>query len=149
MMEELRRFIMVDNHGAAVKVGDLEKSLQSLSVVKLHCNTLKQWCEGADELTFRSEEETADGRLPVDEYWHAICCQAMLEGVEGAEWETLFYNYAQLHKAVSLKKRGISKKAKALWSVRDAKAQIDRRTSVRQALWEAHMKNPEGAVEEA
>ena len=33
MMEGLRRFIMVDNHEAA-KIGDLEETMESLSVVK-------------------------------------------------------------------------------------------------------------------
>ena len=33
MMEELRRFITVDNH-EAVKMGDLKKNMESLSVMK-------------------------------------------------------------------------------------------------------------------
>ena len=53
------------------------------------------------------------------------------------------------------------KKAKALWSMRDAKAngeayndqsserQTESRASVGQALWEAHMRSPTAALEEA
>ena len=53
MMDELRRFIMVDNHEAD-KTGDLEKALESLSVVepKLIAEFPEAVVrEGADELT--------------------------------------------------------------------------------------------------
>ena len=80
--------------------------------------------EGADELTLRAEEgtlrtfslrprmwETVDGSpLLVDEDWHAIC-QAIL-----SEWET-----RRMHQAAKCKKSGENKKAKALWSLKDAK----------------------------
>ena len=39
----------------------------------------------------------------VDEEWHAIC-QAIFEGVEGAEWGTMCYKYQELHKAVQFEK---------------------------------------------
>ena len=63
--------------------------------------------------------------------------------------------------AVNLKKPGVNRKAKALWSMRDAKAngeahhdqscerQNESRASVRQALWEPHVKSPTDALEEA
>ena len=65
-----------------------------------------------------------------------------------------------MHKAVNLKKLGFTRKTKALWSMRDAKAngeayydqtneqQVEGRTSVRRALWDAHMKSPTAALEE-
>ena len=83
------------------------------------------------------------------------------EGVEGAEWENLYYQHVELHKAVNLEKPGISEKAKTLWSMRDSKThgeahndrgserQIESRTSVRRALRETHMKNPTAALVEA
>ena len=58
------------------------------------------------------------------------------------------------------KKRGVNKKARALWALRDAEEkgssenpggerQIESRTSVRRALWEVHMKSRTAALEEA
>ena len=93
---------MVDNH-EAVKVGDLEKTLQSLSVVELQFTADFPEAvvrEGADELTLRRGEEgtqrsftnttnAGDNRWwppLVDEDWHAIC-QAILKGIEGEEWK--------------------------------------------------------------
>ena len=90
--------------------------------------------EGADELTLRAEEEgtlpaffgtteVGDSRwrpLLVDVDWHAIC-QAIFCGVEGSGWETVYYNHKELHKAVKCKKSGENKKAKALWSLKEAK----------------------------
>ena len=49
----------------------------------------------------------------MDEDWHATC-QAKLEGVKGSEWETMCYNYKDMHKAVRCKTCGKNKKAKAL-----------------------------------
>ena len=58
-------------------------------------------------------------------------------------------------------KKGVNKKAKALWSIADPTAngeayydrnserQIESRTAGRQALWEAHMKSPTAALKEA
>ena len=96
-MEELRRFIPMNNH-EAVKLADLEKTLESLLVVKLQFTTefLEPVVrEGVDELTLRREREgmlrtfldTANAGL-VNEDWHAIC-QAIYKGFEEAEWENL------------------------------------------------------------
>ena len=63
-------------------------------------------------------------------------------------------------KRSTLKKPGVNKNAKAFWSMRDAKANgeaydhkserhIENRASMRQALWEAHMRRPTAASEEA
>ena len=59
MMDGLRSFIMVDNH-EEVKVGDLEKNMESRPVVRPKFTTdfLEAMVrEGADELTLRAEEE--------------------------------------------------------------------------------------------
>ena len=65
--------------------------------------------EGADELTLRADEEGAlrtpshrhheCGRQKMgghrsDEDWHVIC-QAIFQWVEGSEWETMYFKYAQ------------------------------------------------------
>ena len=59
------------------------------------------------------------------------------------EWENMYCKFVELHRAVNLEKLGVSKKARALWSMRDAKEnveahndlsserQIENRTSVR------------------
>ena len=57
----------------------------------------------------------------VDEERHAMC-QAIYYGVEGAEWDDMHHKYVEPHKAVNLKKSGVSKNAKTLWPMRDAKA---------------------------
>ena len=59
MMDELRRLVVVDNHDA-VQVGDLERTLESLSVVepKFTADILEAVVrEGKDELTLRRGEE--------------------------------------------------------------------------------------------
>ena len=64
--------------------------------------------EAADELALRADEEgalrtweTKDGShcLWMRTDWHAIC-QAINKGVEGAELETMYDKYAELHQAV-------------------------------------------------
>ena len=121
IMDALRSFIIVDNRGA-VKVGDLEKNMESRPVVKPKSTTgfLEAVCrEGADELTLRTGQEgmlrtlivTKDvedsrWRPPlVDEDWHAIC-QAIFQGTEGSEWETMYENDKELHQAVKCKTSG-------------------------------------------
>ena len=99
-MDGLRKCIAVDNH-EAVKVGDVEKNMESKEVVKPKFTTdFPEVREGADVLTLR-----ADGshRLWMRTDWHAIC-QAIYKGVEGAELETMYDKYAELHQAVKCKK---------------------------------------------
>ena len=48
-------------------------------------------------------------------------CQAIFQGVEGAEWETMYSDHKELHKAAKGKKSGDVKKAKALWSSKEAR----------------------------
>ena len=127
--------------------------------------------EGADELTLRREEgkvrtfidttNVCDNGwvLPlVDEDWHAVC-QAIHKDVE-EQREVVYHKYVEMHKAINLKKSSGSKKAIALWSMRDAKANgeayydrggehVENSSAVRQALWEAHVKSPTAALEEA
>ena len=57
----------------------------------------------------------------VDDDWHAIF-QAIYKDVEAQDWEVVFLKYVEMHEAINLKKSGGNKKAKALWSRRDAKA---------------------------
>ena len=54
-----------------------------------------------------------------NEDWHAIC-QAFFQGVEGSEWENMYHKYKELHQAVTCKKSGQNKEAKALWSLKEA-----------------------------
>ena len=86
--------------------------------------------EGADELTLRAEEEgmlrtfidttnVGDKRWKsphVDENWHATC-QAIFQGVEGSDWETMYYNW-KLPEAVKCKKSAENRKVMALWSLK-------------------------------
>ena len=128
-----QRVIMVDNP-AAVKVGDVEKNMDSRKVVKPKFTTEFPEAvvrEGAVELTLRADEEGAVrtfidttnvgdkkrwGSPLVDEDWHAIC-QAIYGGVEVAEWETTCCKYVQLHTAAKCKKSGEIKKAQTLRSL--------------------------------
>ena len=118
-------------------IGELEKNMESNKVVKPKFTTDFPEAvarEGADEPTLREHEEGAlrsfidttnvgNKRLwtpLVDEDWRAIC-QAIFQVVEGAEWETVYYKYEDLHKAVKCKKSVVNKKAQALWSLIAAK----------------------------
>ena len=47
-------------------------------------------------------------------------CQAIFQGVGGSEWETMYCKYVELHKAVKCKNSEENKKAKALWSLKEA-----------------------------
>ena len=48
-------------------------------------------------------------------------CQAIFQGVEGPEWEAVFYPYKNLHQAVKSKKAGHNKKANVPWAMQEAK----------------------------
>ena len=117
---------MVDIH----EVVDLYWNVDSKRVVKSNFTTdfpEAVVLEGADELTLRPEEEgtlrtcmdTTDvgysrwGPPLVDEDWHAIW-QAVFQGIDGSEWETMYYKYKELHQAVTRKTSSENKKAKAL-----------------------------------
>ena len=90
--------------------------------------------EGVDDPTPRAEEvvtlktcinvdhigEKGWGPPLVDADWHAFC-QAIYEGIEGSEWEGLYYHYRDMSKAAGSKKPSESQKAKALWAMKAAK----------------------------
>ena len=103
---------------------------------------------------------TADGdHQSLDEDWHIIC-QAIYKSVEGLEW-VMYYKYMEMHKNVNLRKPMINKKAGVLWALKNAKEngqdyhdqsserQIERRSLVRQASWEAHVISPTAALEDS
>ena len=120
LMDGLRKFIMVENH-EAVKVGELDKNVESRKVVKPKFTTDFPEAvvrEGADEQTLRADGEGALRTFIdttnvgdkkrwepplVDEDWHAVC-QAIFQGVEGSQWETMFCKYVDLHKAANCQK---------------------------------------------
>ena len=49
--------------------------------------------------------QTVDGCHRVNEDRHASC-QAMYKGVEGSEWDVMYFQYVEMHKAVNLKTPG-------------------------------------------
>ena len=104
-MDGLRKFIMVDNH-EVVRVGELDKNVQSRTVVKPKSTTDFPEAvvrEGAGPPTVRADVEgmlrtfidtpnlgdKKIGEPPlVEEDWHAGC-KAIYKGVDGTEWEKL------------------------------------------------------------
>ena len=82
--------------------------------------------KGADDLTPRVEEvdtqkacinvehidETFLRPPVVDADWHAFC-QAIYEGIEGNEWEELYFHYRDMSKAAGAKKPIESQKSKS------------------------------------
>ena len=49
----------------------------------------------------------------VDADWHAFC-QAIYNGIEGSEWEELYFHYREMSRAAG-------QKAKALWIMKAAR----------------------------
>ena len=96
----------------------------------------------------------------VYEEWHAIF-QAIFQGVEGPEWETIYYKCGELRKAAKCKKSGEHKKTKALWSLKEAKdkgidcfdlgsvQKIQTRSQVRLDLCAIRLKSPTAALANA
>ena len=122
-MDGLRKFLDVDNH-EAVKVGGLQEGTTSVKVVKPKFTADFPGAvirEGADELTLRTHEEgvvrtfidtanVEDDRYEpplVDADWHAFC-QAMCQGIEGQELETMCFHCKNLHQAAWGKQKGQS-----------------------------------------
>ena len=102
------------------KVGELDKNVESRKVVKpeFAADFLEAVVrEGRDVLTLRADEEGAlrtlidttnvgdiRWRPPlVDEDRHAIC-QAIFHGVEGSEWDAMYYRCKEPHTVVECKK---------------------------------------------
>ena len=118
--------------------------------------------------TTRSSKEptvitTVNGKAELreaDQDWH-VFCQAIFQGIERAKWETMYYKYKELHKAVHFKKSVQNMKAKTLWTWTEAKdngrdcydlssvLQIETGDPLRHAPWEIHVGNPTAALDEA
>ena len=89
MMTELRKFITVDNH-EAVKICDLEKTLESHSVVKPKCAADFAGAvvrEGTHKLTVRREEEgllhNVDPSLSIPQFLAFTCSNPVTCEVQG------------------------------------------------------------------
>ena len=120
----LRRFIMVENF-ETVRVGGLEKNMESTQVVKPNFTT--DFLQEADEWSLRKEEEgtlrssidtTSVGdnkwELPlVDEDWHAIVWSFSM-ALTNENGRPCLNNYKELHHAVKCKISGENKNAKGL-----------------------------------
>ena len=133
MMEELRRFIPVGQH-CGKKTGDLQKTLESIPVVKPQFTTNFREAverEGADDVEKRMGKvccapsstprmwETTDGGHRSRMRTGMQLVRLFTKGVEvsGMGDHPL---QVEFHKAVNLKKPGVSKNARALWLMRDA-----------------------------
>ena len=91
----------------------------------------------------------------VDADWHAFC-QAIYKGVEGREWEGLYFHYREMSTAAGARKTSESQKAKALWAMKAQdfydparKDNILGRNQTRLALWEEHLTEPMIALDKA
>ena len=109
---QLRRFVEVDDH-EAVKIGDLERNLEAIKVVRPRLNkvillnsiirvavgekALRTGEEGMLRMCINTTSVVDDSWGPrlVGEDWHAVC-QAIYRGVEGAEWETLYNKFVDM-----------------------------------------------------
>ena len=90
--------------------------------------------ENSDELTLRAEEvETSKavvnvnhtenerwGPLLVDADWYAFC-EALYKGIEGEDWEEMYFSHKEMSRAVRVKKPHEAQKTKALWKMKAAK----------------------------
>ena len=86
----------------------------------------------------------------VDKEWRAIC-QAIYQGVEGAELENLHYNFVELNKEVNVRNTWKCR-AITIWKMRDAGERCDTYydqtyannepgEAVRPDLWNAHLRS--------
>ena len=118
------------------------------------CDHMKEFC--AHLSTPRMWETKRWGPPPVDEDWHAFC-QVNCQGVEGREWEALYYQYKDLHQAGKSKKSGEPRDGNVLRALKDAKGkgiefhdaghekEIKTRAHLRLDIWAVHLKNPTAA----
>ena len=105
------KFIEADNR-SAVDVGDLRRGTRVLPVTKPQFSVVFPEAtirEGADELTLRADEVGKQRAFTNTEYteferwgpplvdvdWHAFC-QAMYKGIEGKEWEELYFHHREM-----------------------------------------------------
>ena len=56
----------------------------------------------------------------MDEAWHAMCW-AIYKGVTGPERKAKYYQFKELHQAVKSKNSNENKKAKGLWTLKEAR----------------------------
>ena len=135
MVDELTRFIKVDNR-EPMNIGDVEKDSVVLPIVEPKFSVdrpeaatreeagefaLRRGDEGGLR-TFTDTTNVGDNRWGpplVDEDWHGIC-QAILKGIEGEEWEQLYYEHVEKCKAVNLRQPSASRKDKTQWKIREA-----------------------------
>ena len=169
----VRRLAEADNH-SAVDVGDLRRGTPSVNEKEPQFSEAFPEAviiEGANELTLRSDEVGTQRAFtnaehieferwrppPVDADCHAFC-QAIHKGIEGKEWEDLYYHFRELSQAAGAKKPSASQKAKAIWAKKAAwdrsedfddparKEDILGRTETRLELWQEHRKDPLAAL---
>ena len=95
----------------------------------------------------------------VDSDWHAFC-QAIFQGIEGSEWEAMYYQYKDVHQAVKSNKSNDNKKANVLWDMEEAKdrgtnncdtnpKKKKTRAQIRLNMWAIHLKSPTAALAKA
>ena len=115
IMDGLRKFIDVEVGGLRQGVTSFQVVLQKFAVDSPEAIIR----EGSNELTLRAEEEGAQrsffdtkhvmdrrcGPPLVDADWHAFC-QAIYQGIEGQEWEAMYYHLQELYQTVRTKKPG-------------------------------------------
>ena len=89
----------------------------------------------------------------MDADWHAFC-QSIFQGIEGCEWEDLYFHYRKMSKAPGAQKPSESQEAKALWALKAAKDRwedcydparkdnIQGRNQTRLELCTEHLKDP-------
>ena len=130
LQERSRKGIM---DGFALDVGHLRKGPRPFKVQRPNFSE-DYLREGLGDLTLRAEEvdtlkacvnvdhiEENKWRPPlVDADWHAFC-QAICKGIEGKEWEDLYFHYREMSKGAGTRKPRESQRAKALWAMKAAK----------------------------
>ena len=56
----------------------------------------------------------------VDADWYALC-QALYKGIEGEDWEEMYFSYNEMKGAVEVKKPQEAQEATGLWKMKAAK----------------------------
>ena len=86
---------------------------------------------------------------------------ALYRGIEGEDWEEMYFSYKEMSRAVRVRKPQEDQKAKALWKMKAAKdareeyydstreVGIKGRNERRLALWEEHLKKTIVALDKA
>ena len=89
-----------------VKDGDLEKNVESRSVVReateeltLRAEEAGAWCTFIDTKACWTQKHVGHKKLKATTRG-TPSARLFSKGVEGAEWKTMCFNYKELHKAV-------------------------------------------------